>query len=200
MISTEKLNGCVVPGIFFRCECDPGFDGPRCEKTSISFQGSKQSYAWYPSISVCNDSTLNIQFTTRSENGLIFYNGPIFPSPMGITGNNNHFPSQKFPHLLPLRITKCRPKTLRNVRVQRNYTVTMIITFPDFVSLELRHGKPVLLMDYGSGVLRIELPTSPDLHNGEPHSVSIRWHPTVSAEDKGLFYLSKCMVKLQKIF
>ncbi len=64
--------------IFFRCECGEGFDGPRCEITSISMDG--EGYAWYPSLKVCNDSNLQIEFMTAKRNGLLFYNGPIYQS------------------------------------------------------------------------------------------------------------------------
>ncbi|CAL8115153.1 unnamed protein product [Orchesella dallaii] len=114
----------------FECECEAGFDGPRCEKTSITLLG--KSYAWYQPLTVCNDSSLELHFKTRDKDGLIFYNGPIFPSPMNVT---------------------------------------------DFVSLELRDGKPRLLMDYGTGVAKVELLNSPDLHDSHSHQVSIKWNP-----------------------
>ncbi|ODN00523.1 DE-cadherin [Orchesella cincta] len=141
----------------FECECEAGYDGPRCEKTSIALQGN--SYAWYQPLSVCNDSSLELQFTTGYKDGLIFYNGPIFPSPMNVTGNN---------HFVSLCIA------LEN-GVHELYI--KFYTRVDFVSLELRDGKPLLLMDYGTGVAKVELVNSPNLGNSLPHQVSIKWNP-----------------------
>jgi hypothetical protein len=39
-----------------------------------------EGYAWYPSLKVCNDSNLQIEFMTAKRNGLLFYNGPIYQS------------------------------------------------------------------------------------------------------------------------
>ncbi len=46
------------------------------------------------------------------------------------------------------------------------------------MSLELNEGRPVLLLDYGSGVLRLETPTS--LADGKDHLISLSWAPNVS--------------------
>ncbi|XP_033753809.1 LOW QUALITY PROTEIN: neural-cadherin-like [Pecten maximus] len=58
------------------CQCLSGFDGKRCQKTRHSFKGG---YALYPALAQCEESTTSIEFITTSENGLIFYNGPVEP-------------------------------------------------------------------------------------------------------------------------
>jgi hypothetical protein len=72
----------------FRCECQEGFNGPRCETTSIAMDG--EGYAWYPSLTVCENSVLEVQFMTVTTDGLIFYNGPITTSALGVTGKLPH--------------------------------------------------------------------------------------------------------------
>jgi len=62
--------------VVIRCECERGYDGPRCEVTSIVMDGT--GYAWYPPLSVCSVSTLEIQFKTYTKNALLFYNGPTY--------------------------------------------------------------------------------------------------------------------------
>lgn len=47
------------------------------------------------------------------------------------------------------------------------------------MSLELRDGKPMLLMDYGTGVSRLEIEHSPMLADGLSHKVHITWNPSV---------------------
>lgn len=48
----------------------------------------------------------------------------------------------------------------------------------DFMSLELRNGYPVLLMDYGSGTLKIEQKQI-KISDGESHRIEIIWTNTV---------------------
>jgi hypothetical protein len=47
------------------------------------------------------------------------------------------------------------------------------------VSLELKDGRPRLLMDYGTGVSKLEIEHSPLLSDGLSHKVHITWNPTV---------------------
>lgn len=48
----------------------------------------------------------------------------------------------------------------------------------DFMSLELKGGYPVLLVDYGSGTLKIEQKQI-KISDGEPHRIEIIWTNTV---------------------
>ncbi len=66
---------------------------------------------------------------------------------------------------------------IRNEFKQSIYNV--IFTWLDFVSLELKDGKPRLLMDYGTGVSKLEIEHSPLLSDGLSHKVHITWNPTV---------------------
>lgn len=48
----------------------------------------------------------------------------------------------------------------------------------DFMSLELKDGYPILLVDYGSGTLKIEQKQI-KISNGELHHIEIIWTKTV---------------------
>ncbi|TRY92876.1 hypothetical protein DNTS_029152 [Danionella cerebrum] len=71
------LNGgtCVDSSLGYRCKCPPMFDGPDCQQTKHSFQGS--GYAWFPPIKPCFQSHISVEFITEASNGLLFYNGPM---------------------------------------------------------------------------------------------------------------------------
>ena len=57
------------------CKCPPGYDGPRCQKSTISFPGN--GYAWFPSLQTCFLSRLSFEFMTRMPTALLLYNGPM---------------------------------------------------------------------------------------------------------------------------
>nr|BAD91055.1 Af2-cadherin [Artemia franciscana] len=70
---TETRNGAM-------CQCPSGYDGPRCQQTTRNFRG--HGYAWYPSLEMCENSHLSIEFLTKKGDGLLLYNGPIvLPEP-----------------------------------------------------------------------------------------------------------------------
>ncbi|KAB7494699.1 Neural-cadherin [Armadillidium nasatum] len=66
---------CTTSKSGVRCDCPPGFDGPRCQMTTRSFAGD--AFAWFPPIKMCDNSHLSLEFLTGKKDGLIFYNGPI---------------------------------------------------------------------------------------------------------------------------
>ena len=72
------LNGgfCTAHGSVQRCQCPRGFDGPRCQKTTRSFNSSG-GFAWLPALPQCQNLVLSLELITTSPKGLIFYNGPI---------------------------------------------------------------------------------------------------------------------------
>jgi len=43
-------------------------------------------FAWYPALSVCEASELEVHVMTHEKNGLILYNGPVAPSNLNVTG------------------------------------------------------------------------------------------------------------------
>lgn len=51
------------------------------------------------------------------------------------------------------------------------------------MSLELKGGYPVLLVDYGSGTLKIEQKQI-KISDGEPHRIEIIWTKTVSTQTR----------------
>ncbi|XP_013408639.1 neural-cadherin isoform X2 [Lingula anatina] len=73
-----KNGGTCLPnlsGSGYTCRCPAGFDGPRCQQRRHSFSGN--GWAWYPSLSQCEDSKTSIEFLTEKADGLILYNGPF---------------------------------------------------------------------------------------------------------------------------
>ncbi|XP_033215756.1 DE-cadherin-like isoform X2 [Belonocnema kinseyi] len=72
------LNGGTSVGE--RCECPPGLEGPRCELLAIGFHGD--GYAIMPPPGqACDDSHLGLEIVPQTENGLVFYFGPMSYSP-----------------------------------------------------------------------------------------------------------------------
>lgn len=61
------------------------------------------------------------------------------------------------------------------------------------MSLELKNGFPVLLVDYGSGTLKIEQKQI-KISDGEPHHIEIIWTKTVIARPhhthRGLVFIT----------
>lgn len=78
------LNGgkCVENKYGIRCVCLPNYAGPRCQQTTRSFRGN--GWAWYPSLDMCDNSHLSMEFVTLKPDGILIYNGPI------IRPTNNH--------------------------------------------------------------------------------------------------------------
>lgn len=63
------------------CSCPSGFKGPRCQKTSRSFNGD--GWAWYPPLQMCESSHLSFEFLARKSDGQLVYNGPVGPPKPG---------------------------------------------------------------------------------------------------------------------
>ncbi|XP_011641740.1 DE-cadherin isoform X2 [Pogonomyrmex barbatus] len=63
-----------------RCECPPGLEGPRCELLGIGFRGDGWAIMPPPG-QACADSHLGLEITPHTENGLVFYFGPMTYSP-----------------------------------------------------------------------------------------------------------------------
>ncbi|CAL4123184.1 unnamed protein product, partial [Meganyctiphanes norvegica] len=52
--------------------------GPHCELKTAHF---KKGFAWYTAFEVCENPSLNVEFTTKTGNGVILYNGPTLVRP-----------------------------------------------------------------------------------------------------------------------
>ncbi|XP_070519670.1 DE-cadherin isoform X2 [Cardiocondyla obscurior] len=63
-----------------RCECPPGFEGPRCEILGIGFHGDGWAVMPPPG-QACDDSHLGLEITPHVDNGLVFYFGPMTYNP-----------------------------------------------------------------------------------------------------------------------
>lgn len=88
----EKICDCVVPhkeclngGTLLEgsvCSCPEGFEGPNCELLGISFSGN--GWAMYPTFDACSDIEINLEVSAQTDNGLIFYVGPMSSYPLPI--------------------------------------------------------------------------------------------------------------------
>jgi len=66
----------LVHQCHYRCLCPPGFEGPRCEQTKVSFSGN--GWAWYSTLPICDKLKLSFEFMTRQASALLLYNGPMY--------------------------------------------------------------------------------------------------------------------------
>ncbi|XP_068232681.1 neural-cadherin-like isoform X1 [Palaemon carinicauda] len=66
---------CVEEESSIHCICPEGYDGPKCQILTRTFQGN--GFAWFPPLQVCERSHLSIEFMSTSPEGTILYNGPI---------------------------------------------------------------------------------------------------------------------------
>ena len=71
------LNGgqCIKENLSISCQCPVGYEGPRCQVLSRTFNG--KGFAWLPTLKVCENSHISVEFLPSKPDGLIFYNGPI---------------------------------------------------------------------------------------------------------------------------
>ncbi|XP_049789535.1 neural-cadherin-like [Schistocerca nitens] len=68
---------CIKEKSSVSCACPSGYEGPRCQQTVRSFQGS--GWAWFQSIQPQAENHISVEFLTYKEDGLLFYNGPLSP-------------------------------------------------------------------------------------------------------------------------
>ncbi|XP_060537347.1 DE-cadherin [Cylas formicarius] len=57
------------------CVCPSEFEGPHCERLSIGF--NRDGWALYPTLDACNKTVITLTVSPTSDNGLIFYAGPL---------------------------------------------------------------------------------------------------------------------------
>ena len=67
---------CIVNGTAIICICPIGYDGPRCQKTTISFSGA-QSYIFLKPLESCEDDRLSLELITSASDALVLFNGPM---------------------------------------------------------------------------------------------------------------------------
>ena len=111
-----------------RCICREGFNGPRCEKTTVSF-ADPGGYMLLPPLVQTSSLRLNVEILVPSlTSSLLLYSGPD----REIAQNNSEIKNY--------------------VENQKNQFVSK-----DFLLLELVNGKPRLRMDFGDGELKAEM-------------------------------------------
>lgn len=75
-ILQNKLLHCCFLYVFCSCICPAGYDGPRCQKTQISFSGDK-SYIFLKPLESCETDRLSLDLITTTSDALVLYNGPM---------------------------------------------------------------------------------------------------------------------------
>ncbi|XP_046488919.1 DE-cadherin isoform X1 [Neodiprion pinetum] len=137
----------LVSSLVTKCECPPGFEGPRCELLAIGFNGDGWAIMPPPG-QACDDSHLGLEIAPQVENGLVFYFGPMSYIP--------------------------------------------ILDIQDFMSLEIQEGHAVLLVDYGSGTIRLEQ-NKIELMDGKSHRIDVYWTKTTIEMKVDNCQMSSCM-------
>ena len=78
--ATSCFNGGTCTGDASRpCRCPDGFQGPRCEGTDVSFDGT--GWAWYDPLPTCASGFLSLTLIAQTGNGLLLYAGPTAVPP-----------------------------------------------------------------------------------------------------------------------
>ncbi|CAG9759449.1 unnamed protein product [Ceutorhynchus assimilis] len=69
------LNGGIMDEYTGICSCPVGYEGPFCEILSVAFYGN--GWAMYRGFEACNATEIILSVAPRTDNGLIFYAGPL---------------------------------------------------------------------------------------------------------------------------
>src|SRR6218665_3371049 len=72
---SNKLLHCFLY-VFCSCICPDGYDGPRCQKTKVSFSGA-QSYMFLKPLESCETDRLSLELITSTSDALVLFNGPM---------------------------------------------------------------------------------------------------------------------------
>ncbi|XP_050739443.1 neural-cadherin-like isoform X4 [Eriocheir sinensis] len=149
------LNGgrCVRTSQGARCVCPHHTHGSRCKMLARHFDGGGagdggQAWVWVPPVPPCPDVHLSLEFLTRSPDATLLYAGPHSHPPTHSTHSHS-------------------PPTLHN-------TTQSPPTARDVLALELRAGRPWVLLDLGGGPVSLSLNTSA-LADNTWHRLDLLW-------------------------
>ncbi|XP_069983512.1 putative neural-cadherin 2 [Penaeus vannamei] len=103
-VSNTCLNGgrCVRFHTGNRCICPGGSQGPRCKVAARTFSGA--GWAWVRAPPSCLPARISLRLLIRRPAGLVFYSGPMAPTPRG--------PDAPPTPLLALQLWQGRPQLL----------------------------------------------------------------------------------------
>ncbi|XP_037789373.1 putative neural-cadherin 2 [Penaeus monodon] len=103
-LSNTCLNGgrCVRFQTGNRCICPGGSQGPRCKVAARTFSGA--GWAWVRAPPPCLPARISLRLLIRRPAGLVFYSGPMAPTPRG--------PDAPPTPLLALQLWQGRPQLL----------------------------------------------------------------------------------------
>ncbi|XP_050740052.1 putative neural-cadherin 2 [Eriocheir sinensis] len=152
------LNGgrCVRTSEGARCVCPHHTHGSRCKMLARHFDGGGagdggQAWVWVPPVPPCPDIHLSLEFLTHSPDATLLYAGPHSPPPT---------PSPHPPPASTHNATQPPP--------------TPSPPNKDVLALELRAGRPWVLLDLGGGPVSLGLNTSA-LADNTWHRLDLLW-------------------------
>ncbi|KAK3879098.1 hypothetical protein Pcinc_016307 [Petrolisthes cinctipes] len=166
------------------CVCPYGTWGPRCKVLSRHFEGSGDDpgggWVWLPTLPSCSEVHLSLEILTLANDALLLYSGPqqflressdppnTFSYPLEATGevdisgdtSGNQVKSGAF------RDAQANPDALAREASEQS---------SDVVLLELRRGRPSLVLDLGGGAVTLTLNTTYSLADNTWHRIDLIW-------------------------
>ncbi|XP_050738814.1 putative neural-cadherin 2 isoform X2 [Eriocheir sinensis] len=179
----------------FRCICPYGTSGPRCKALSRHFEGEASdvdkggggvagtgSWAWAPTISACAEVHISLEILTFSQDALLLYSGPqqgkhlprkdSVPQSRGtpkVSREGDHHKNTSSVDGSLSEAENHEPhKIASEIRPAYSPPSEMIV-------LELRRGRPFLLLDLGSGAVTLALNASYSIADNTWHRIDVIW-------------------------
>lgn len=206
---TKRIIKCFLPT---RCICPYGTSGPRCKVLSRHFEGKSSdvdkgggrasdtgSWAWAPTLPACSEVHISLEILTFSQDSLLLYSGPQ---------QGKHFPRKD---------TIPEPRSISNVTMEEKehkntsstdgslngsddpYKIASEVRAAkgrptEVIALELRRGRPFLLLDLGSSAVTLALNASYSVADNTWHRIDVIWKDEVSADvTLGFLFESQCL-------
>ncbi|XP_045129226.1 putative neural-cadherin 2 isoform X2 [Portunus trituberculatus] len=188
------LNGgrCIPLENGFRCICPYGTSGPRCKALSRSFDGGESvavnqdsgeswstgSWAWAPSIPACAQVHMSLEVLTASQDAILLYSGSSHTMELPRKKNDSDSSSVSGEGEMRKNTTSDEA-AIREDSKEEHATVSEVRgtqgTPSEVVALELRGGRPFLLLDLGGGSVTIALNSSYSIADNTWHRIDVIW-------------------------
>ena len=193
----------VVPD---RCICPYGTSGLRCKGLSRRFEGgeatdvdrggggswSTGSWAWAPSIPACAEVHISLDVLTVSQDAILLYSGP--PQTMEFPKKKNDSePASVFREDELHKNASNDETTLKEDSKEVHGTASEVKethrTPSEIIVLELRRGRPFLLLDLGGGAVTLALNASYSIADNTWHRIDVIWKDEVRCSRKTLIFV-----------
>lgn len=152
------------------------------------------SWAWAPTISACAEVHISLEILTFSQDALLLYSGPqqgkqhtrkeSVPEPRGtanVSKERDDKNTSSVDGSLKGRENHELHKIASEVRAVSSTRSEMIV-------LELRRGRPFLLLDLGSGAVTLALNASYSIADNTWHRIDVIWKDEVRGNEAGGSY------------